>query len=124
MSKYSFEISNYYKYFGEYCQIEKNHNKHELAACHVPNDSNFYEIIDKIFHYYLETILFCPKISWNVFLHSYKDYMKFGVKDYILNGYTDILFSYVDSGDFSISFNSEIYDPQVMREQFNRLMSE
>ena len=52
-----------------------------------------------------------------MFIESYKNYTNISVKDYVMNGYTDFLFSHTDSGDFSITFNPNLYDVLKVREQ-------
>ena len=74
-------------------------------------------MIERIFHYYLNTIVFSPKVDWDTFVRSYSDYMNIVIDDYVLNEYTDFLFSYVDSGDFSVTFNPKLYDPKVIWKQ-------
>lgn len=83
-----------------------------------------YEMLPKIFHYYLETIYFCPKIDWSTFAESYIDYMKHSTKDFVLNGFTDFLFAYVDSGDFSIEFDKNRYDKDLIYRDIQNILSE
>ena len=127
------EIVSYHSYIEEYfnhiapdsikkplhVEIDK-----ELNVYRVFNNNNFHNILNKLFEYYLETVIFCPKISWNQFVCKYKDYMKNGTRDYIQQGYTDIIFSYIDSGDFCITFNSNVYAPQLIREKLQKKMFE
>jgi len=95
-----------------------------LTVGSVPVNDETYEILPKVFHYYLETIFFCPKINWETFVQSYRDYMEHGTRDYVLNGYTDFLFAYIDSGDFSISFDPKVYNPKTMLDEIYRIMEE
>ena len=128
--KYGLEIQEYFKENGKYQKIIKGSEKHflfisecplELVVCSAPNDEKTVDLMDKIFHYYLETIVFCPKIDWDTFVASYSNYMEHAAKDYVLNGFTDFLFAYVDSGDFSVSIDPKIYDQKVIREQIERI---
>ena len=129
--QYGLEIPEFFKANGKYKKIIKGKEKKigfitspplELIICRAPNNEKTIDMFDKIFHYYLETVLFCPKIDWETFAASYSDYMKHAARDYVLNGYTDFLFAYVDSGDFSISFDPKVYDPKRIREQINQLL--
>ena len=75
-----------------------------------PNTPDTHVIAEKVFLYHLETTAFCPKVSWETFVDSYKLYMKHGTRNYVDIGFADFIFSYVDSTDFSVIFNSKIYD--------------
>lgn len=131
MAKYSRDIPLYFKLYGEYRTIDgfrSNNNKiskanSQLIVCRTVNDERIYGIIDNLFHYYLETTFFCPKISWESFIYSYKNYINNGTNDYILRGYADFLFSYIDSGDFSITFDPKIYNPQVVRKKIDEFLN-
>ena len=41
-----------------------------------------------------------------------------------MNGFTDFLFAYVDSGDFSISFDPNLHDPEVIYKEIKRILAE
>lgn len=90
----------------------------------LPINSSTFELLPGIFHYYLETTFFCPKVAWNTFVQSYRDYMKHGVSGYINNGYADFLFTYADSGHFSISFNPNLYDENDFYNKIVKIVSE
>lgn len=117
MLRYSLEIPEFFRNHGEYHLM----NKLGLLACRA-NSHDLYEILDKIFFYYLDTIIFVPKIDWNTFINSYKNYMSGVTKEYIVNGYTDILFAYTDSGDFSVLFDPQKYDPKLMYQKMNDIV--
>lgn len=129
MLRYSIEIPSYFDLHGEYHIIDKHiknntktvRDNRDLIVCRTSNEDDIYNIIDKLFHYYLETTFFCPKISWETFVNLYKDYINKGTNDYVLKGYADFLFSYVDSGDFCITFDPEVYDHQVIREKIDEI---
>ena len=80
----------------------------------LPVDKITIEMLPKIFHYYLETICFSPKIDWTTFEESYHNYMEDGARNYIAKGFTDFLFAYSDSGDFSISFDPKQHDKNMV----------
>ena len=124
MLKYNVEIPMYFENHTECHQIISTSNirDHNFGVCQISNNKKFYEMIDKIFDYYLETTLFCPRISWETFVSLYEKYLENGVKDYVLNGYTDFVLSYIDSGDFSITFDPEVYNYKYVREQINRIL--
>lgn len=113
--KYSREIPEYFRTYGKYLDIKIPSKRNKtiegmLYAAMAPvNDSTFL-MIPKVFNYYLETILFCPKIPWKEFVAYHSKFMENGALEYVAQGYTDILFSYGDSGDFRIQFNPAVYD--------------
>lgn len=129
--KYGLEITEYFKINGRYEKIIKGEEKKflfftspslELTVCSAPANNETYEIMDKVFHYYLETTVFCPKIDWKTFVNAYGNYLPNGARDYVAKGYTDFLFAYFDSGDFSVTFDPNVYDPEsVKNEIFNLL---
>lgn len=115
--QYSREIPVYFSSRGRYAQIDSY-----LTVCCAPNDTETLEMLQKVFPYYLETTVFCPKVDWETFTASYGNYMDHGTKDYAVNGFTDLTFSYVDSGDFVICFDPKVYDPEAVREQAALIM--
>lgn len=129
--KYEKEIPEYFKKNGRYESLNLNIQKKKkikqfsgylTVASSLANDE-LYEILPNVFHYYLETICFCPKIDWITFIESYRHYMKHGANEYVLNGFTDFLFSYTDSGDFSISFNQRM-NKECILQDIQRILSE
>lgn len=84
---------------------------------------NIKNILPKIFDYYLETIIVKPKTEFEVFKEIYaKNNSMMGLYKYIEEGLTDILFAYVDSGDFMICFNTSIYDEKVIANLINKML--
>lgn len=129
--KYALEIPKYFKSNGKYEKIIKGEEKRflfitfpplELTVCNAPVNDETYKIMDKIFHYYLETTVFCPKIDWETFVNEYSNYMTNGARDYVVKGYTDFLFAYFDSGDFSITFDSKVHDPQSVKNDVFKIL--
>lgn len=129
--QYGMDILAFFKTYGRYYPIVETYskngkmcNRQELTVCSAPNNEATHKMFEKIFHYYLETIIFSPKIEWNTFVDSYSNYMNIVTNDYVLNGYTDFIFSYVDSEDFSITFNPSKYDSKVMQERIEKIIFE
>ena len=129
--KYETEIPEYFKNNGRYEKIIKGEEKRflfisspplEFTVCNAPLNNETFEIMEKIFHYYLETTVFCPKIDWKTFVSEYSNYMSNGSRDYVAKGYTDFLFSYVDSGDFSITFDSKMHDPLTVKNDIFKIL--
>lgn len=121
IKKYETEIPEYFKSNGRFYQYEYKNRLGELTVCSIRFDSNVFDVLDKVFDYYLETIIFSPQIDWETFKYSFKYYMKHSARDYVLNGYTDFLFSYTDSGDFSVSFNPIKNSPETVRKKINSI---
>ena len=120
MHKYSLEIPAFFKTYGAFYSFcipsqYKKYRANELVICRAPNEQKTYQMLCPLFNYYLETIVFSPKIDWMTFMNSYRDYAKNGSRNYVVNGYTDFLFAYVDSGDFIVSFNPLLYNSELIR---------
>lgn len=130
--RYDKEIPDYLSENGRYETLTNTiQEKHKIkvisgyqSVASLPVNDMTYEMLPKFFHYHLETNFFCPKIEWETFVKSYHDYMKHGCSSYIMNDFTDFLFSYVDSGDFSISFNPNLYDKNVIYQEIEKILSE
>ena len=43
-------------------------------------------------------------------------------EDYIKKGFTDILFTYADSGDFSVIFRTDIYEQEQLFTEINEII--
>jgi len=98
---------------GAYTKLIENIRKKSvsyLTVGNLPVNDDTYRILPMLLKYYLETIYFCPKIDWDAFVKIYRNYMKISAQEFIVNGFTDIMFSHFDSCSFSISFNSEVYN--------------
>lgn len=115
--QYTEEIPDFFQTYGKYeeiyetCSNGKNRNT-PLSIARSPIHECTYEMFPKLFHYHLETNFFSPKITWEVFEKSFRNYVAHGCNDYVKNKFTDFLFSYVDSGDFIFRFNPEIFDKE------------
>lgn len=127
--KYDKEIPEYFQKYGRYEPLVETVEKRGkikiysgyLTVGSLPVNEETFEMLPKVFHCYLETILFCPKIDWDTFVQSYRDYMKHGASEYIMDGYADFLFTYADSGVFSISFDTNVYDPKTAHKEINKI---
>ncbi|MBR2466699.1 MAG: hypothetical protein IKB38_07225 [Clostridia bacterium] len=124
---YANDIESYFKSRGLFCPLleyDTSHkHKNEFVVCKAPNDIITYKMLHKVFKYHLETIVFSPKnIVWNEFVESYKNYNKGVTRSYVLNGYTDFLLSYIDSGDFVVSFDSNNYDAQIILNKVKKII--
>lgn len=110
------EIPAFFQKYGEI----KNQNEYLTIAKTKEND-RIYHLLPSIFDYYLDTILFNPKISWELFEEFHINYLAHSLDDYIFNNIADILFLYFDSGDFSICFNPEKYEHKEIRTIVDRI---
>lgn len=79
-----------------------------------------YSFIPVIFDYYLETIIFNPKVDWEIFKQYHYKYMEHRIEDIIINHFAEVLFYYFDSGDFLICFNSQMYNPIGVRNKIKQ----
>ena len=96
--------------------------QNELTVYSILNNDVNRDILTKIFQYHLETVLFCPKLELENFILFYKDYMNNTWEDYIKKGFTDILFTYADSGDFSVIFRTDIYEQEQLFTEINEII--
>lgn len=130
--RYDKEIPEFFKTSGRYEPLETTVEKRGKIKTHsgyltvgsLPVSDETYEMLPKIFHYYLDTVFFCPKIDWNTFVQSFRDYMKRGAWGYAVNGFTDFLFEYSDSGDFCISYDPNMIDTKMVNAEVKRILME
>ena len=130
MERYGIEIPAYFRENGRYeplTQVVEKRGKAKtysgyLTVGSLPADKITVEVLPQIFHYYLETICFCPKVDWATFVESYHNYMKHETRDYITNGFADLVFAYSDSGDFSISFSPNQYDKNAIYQEIENIL--
>lgn len=109
--KYSKEIPDFFNTFGEIKKLDDY-----LSIAKVNSKEISFNLLYAIFHYYLDTYLFKSSLNFNSFEKFYSKYMEYTTDDYIVNEITDFLFRYFDSGDFSISFGSQIYNINKVRD--------
>ncbi|MBR0482311.1 MAG: hypothetical protein IJJ48_07560 [Firmicutes bacterium] len=117
--RYDKEIPAYFKQNGTFQEItetvygksgrEKTYSGYLIVArAKINND--LYQNLQWFFKYYLETVMFVPKISFDIFKEVFSNYMRESTKSYLANNYTDFLYTYYDSGSFDISFDPQKYD--------------
>jgi hypothetical protein len=124
------EIYEYFLDNGKYEMLDVNVQKGKIiknlsgylwVGC-LPVIKETYEILPKIFHYYLDTIIFCPNIEWTAFVESYRNFMRYKINYYIMNRFADFLFSYNDISDFSISFNINLYGKEMVHQNIQTIL--
>lgn len=127
---YGKEILSFFRNNGKIYPIFENNSAkeyniyaQELFFCSASNNDATYEIIEKVCPYFLENIIFSPKVDWRTFINMYTEYIQVGADEYLIKNYTDFLFSYVDSGDLSISFNARKYNSKLIRQRINEIMN-
>lgn len=92
-----------------------------LSVAKINSCDDIYNFIPLIFDYYLETMLFSPKVSWNTFVQYHSNYQNHRFDDIILDRFAEVLFFYYDSGDFAICFNPETYNPRDVRNMIDEV---
>jgi len=128
--KYGKEIPEYFRKNGRYEPLtgmvqEKRRVKQlqgYLTIGSLPMADKTFEILPWIFHYYLETICFCPEIDWKTYSKSFQAFIKHGAREYVSNGFAEFLFSYCDSGEFSISFNRTQHDQDAVLQSIQKIL--
>jgi len=113
--QYEIDIGEYLRKL-EYLEIFKNYNSkslangilHAVGKMKTTNDT--YQILPKMFDYYLDTVIFKPKIPYKEFSDKVMTNSMKSLSYYIEEGISDIGFAHVDSGDFMICFNKEVYN--------------
>ncbi|WP_458453986.1 hypothetical protein [Methanobrevibacter sp.] len=129
MNEYRIEIPHFFSSQGECCCLNSFNRKSRkfgegLTVCRCTNNDVAYDVIEKVFHYFRETIVFSSRLSWNLFVEFSEDYMKHRAQDYIINGFTDVLFLYADSGDFSIIFDTRVFSSEYVHNQIDLMGKE
>ena len=127
---YGKEIPKYFETNGRYEPLTtKEHERQKgvpqqgyLVIGSLPLTNEVFSMLPKVFHYYLETVFFSPKIEWGTFSESFRNYVKHGARDYVSNGFAEFLFSYADSGIFSISFDHTQYDQDAILQDVMRIL--
>ena len=76
-----------------------------LTVARIELNNYRYSFIPKVLDYYLETIMFNPKVDWEIFKQYHSNYQEHRFDDIIINHFAEVLFGYCDSGDFLICFN-------------------
>ena len=86
-----------------------------LTVARIKLNNYRYSYIPSIFDYYLETIMFNPKVDWEIFKQYHSNYQEHRLDEIILNHFAEVLLYYFDSGDFLICFNPQMYSPREVR---------
>lgn len=125
------EIPIFFKENGEYREVAqevidrkgriKTYSGYLTVAKAEVNDK-LYKNLQWILQYYLETVFFIPKISFDEFEDIYRNYMKKPAENYVVKEYTDFLFSFFDSGDFSVTFDPKKYDAKHVCEAIETII--
>lgn len=84
-------------------------------------DDESYKMLSCVFDYYLDTVIFVPQMEWDFFTQYHYEYMNHSNEDYVVGGFTQVVFSYFDSGDFSVCFNSQKYDSLAVLNLINEI---
>ncbi len=79
-------------------------------------------ILPKIFDYFLETTIMIPKTTYEKFNQFFIDNSMSRLELFIEKNICDIAFAYVDSGDFIICFNSEVYEEEYVIETIEKIL--
>ena len=93
-----------------------------LSVAKTKLNASFYEVLPYVFDYYLDIVLFNPKIDWVTFVNYHFQYMDHNHARYIISDFTEFLFSYFDSSDFSVSFNSVNYFSEDVYGKISEIM--
>lgn len=117
-NEYQQTIKNFFNTHGSLTLI----NEH-LSTAKITMDSETYKLLPYFFDYHLETTLFHPKQNWAAFKKYCAEYMKHRNIDYIAHGFADFLFTYFDSGDFTVCFNSSNYSAKIISEAIDSIIS-
>lgn len=118
--KYTSEVPKYFIENGRYLEIDDIYYKRSkpvimngmMKVASAFPGKEFYNIIPLIFNYHLNTIIMNPTVPWDKYVERFKSFHRSGTKNYIKDGLTKFLFSYVDSGDFILEFDPNIYQPK------------
>ena len=79
-------------------------------------------ILTSLFDYYLETMIFHPKVDWEIFKHYHNCYLEHRIENIILSHFTELLLYYFDSGDIAICFDSQIYSKENIRRKIAEIL--
>lgn len=115
--KYQKEIWDFFKSHGEIKQLNEY-----LWVAKAKMDNESYKMLSCVFDYYLDTVLFVPQMEWDFFTQYHYEYMNHSNEDYVVGGFTQVVFSYFDSGDFSVCFNSQKYDSLAVLNLINEIV--
>ena len=109
--KIGVELEEYFKINNNYYLFTRSKNKNikiisnDLIVCKLVKDNKTSDMLLKFSKYFLETIFFSPIVDWNDILIHFKNYAISGTDDYVIRGFSEYVFAFSDSGDFSITFD-------------------
>lgn len=112
------EIPVFFKNNGDFQKLSEY-----LTVARIESDSDWYSFIPSVFDYYLETIMFNPEVEWESFRQFFSNFHEKRIDDIINNNLAELLFFYFDSGDFSICFNPQKYNPREVRSMIEMYFS-
>lgn len=104
------EIPAFFQENGEIQKLSKY-----LTVARIDSSNYDCSFIPSIFDYYLESVMFNPKVDWEAFKQYHSKYQEHRFDDIIHNHFADILFGCFDSGDFLICFNPHLYNHREIR---------
>ena len=123
---YGQQIYDYFMDFGKVYQcpgFNKTKNpifSSDLVVFQMPAHS--YSIMHKMFLYFLDTVFFSPNIDWDSFLNLNISLKKNMAEQCVVNGVADFVCSYVDSGDFVVTFNPNRFNPDTVYNKINEIV--
>ena len=103
-------IKDFFSQYGELKEMNEYLSIAKVKSCDL-----LPKILPFVFDYYLEIILFNPKINWNHYATYYLNFIEHTNADYIINDYAEFLFSYSDSSDFSVYFNQKKHSKENIK---------
>jgi len=129
--KFRIQIPDYFQEHGQIESVYKIDNdsqiKHFDSRIHLigrlPATEDTYEMLPVISKYYLETLLFSPMINWDMYKELYIKNSGESAEYYIRSNYADMMFAFVDSGDFKIVFNSSVHDESIVYRDMVRIVN-
>ena len=93
-----------------------------LHAAKLPVNEETLSFMPYAFRYFGSTVCFCPNVSWETFLAAFQNFHREGSRDYLIKGYTDILFSFVDSGDLIVDFNPAVWNKNKVEYEISQIL--
>lgn len=117
--EYKKEIPNFFNIYGNIKKLDEYLSIAKIETKYISERKLF-----AILNFYLDICFFKPKVDFKTFEEFFLQYMNISLNDYILYNLTDLIFHYYDSGDFSISFNTKIYDPIEIQKVIDNIFEE
>lgn len=111
------EIPEFFRKNGDIQKI----NPH-LTVARIYSLKEIYDVIVDILDYHLSTVILKPKKEWEAFGKYHSEFLNHGISDIINDSYADVLLFYSDSGDLSVCFNRDLYNPSKTVNQIKSLI--